>query len=495
MKVPYRPALAIMVLGWMGCLAWAQETGSTNTVTSGNPIVWGADKEGGEPYLFIGPKGELIGFELEIIQALEKQLGRPITFRQYDFASLVPGLHKGDLDIAMNGLEVTAERRDQVLFTRPYYIYRQQLVTRAGETRFSRYEDLKKVGGLRIGTMDGTAAERLLRRDGLEIAGYPAPTEAYRELAVGRIDAVVLDLPMAVAYAKKDPRLSFAGEPFAPGEYAIAVAKSKPELKADLNDALARMLASGQLRAILEKWGLWDNAQEALSREGGLGNDDSAEVWSFSTYLPLLLQGALVTILLTACAFALAVGLGLPLALARVYGPAPVRFLVICHIEFFRGIPVYILLLIVYFGLPEIWSVLNLPPFVAAVIGLGLNYSAYEAEIYRSALQSVPPGQWEAALSLGMDRVTAFRRVIFPQAFKVALPPMTGDLVALFKDTSIASAISLVELNKQYQILAKSSSKFMEIGLMTALIYLILSVPLGMLSRHLEEAWNDDDDE
>lgn len=507
MKVPYRPALAIMVLGWMGCLAWAQETGSTNTVTSGNPIVWGADKEGGEPYLFIGPKGELIGYELEIIQALEKQLGRPITFRQYDFASLVPGLHKGDLDIAMNGLEVTPERREQVLFTRPYYIYRQQLVTRAGETRFSRYEDLKKVGGLRIGTMDGTAAERLLRRYGLEIAGYPAPTEAYRELAVGRIDAVVLDLPMAVAYAKKDPRLSFAGEPFAPGEYAIAIAKTQPELHRQIDTAIGQLVENGQLKAILEKWGLWDEAQEALSREGGLGNEDSAEVWTLANYFPMLLHGTLWTVLLTVCAFALAVSLGLPLALARVYGPTPVRFFVICYIEFFRGIPVMILLYLVYFGIPEaipflkdsigdfaIWDFLKMSPFFAAVIGLGLNYSAYEAEIYRSALQSVPDGQWEAGLSLGMDRVTAFRRVIFPQAFKVALPPMTGDLVALFKDTSIASAISLIELNKQYQILAKSSSKFMEIGIMTALIYLALSVPLGMLSRHLEEAWSEDDE-
>ncbi len=485
--LPQLLALGLFFLGIAAVTAHGQGTQ--------DPIMWGADKEGGGPYLFLGPEGGLIGYELEIIQALEKQLNRKIEFRQYDFASLIPGLSKGDIAIAMNGLEITPERRSQVLFTRPYYIYRQQLVARKDEKRFDSYKASLKVPGLKYGTMESTAAERLLRQDGIDPATYPAPTEAYRELALGRIDAVVLDLPMATFYAKKDPKLTFLSEPFAPGEYAIALAKNHETLRGDLNLAIGNLIASGQLKAILEKWDLWDDAQAGLANEDGMGGlTVQDQSWTLSSYLPMLLKGTAVTIALTLCSFALAVGLGLPLALIRVYGPAPLKFLAICHIEFFRGIPVYILLLLVYFGLPELWSVLNLPPFVAAVIGLGLNYSAYEAEIYRSALQSVPAGQWEAALSLGMDRVKAFRRIILPQAFKVALPPMTGDLVALFKDTSIASAISLVELNKQYQILAKSSNKFMEIGLMTALIYLVLSVPLGWLSRRLEETWGHGDE-
>jgi len=130
---------------------------------------------------------------------------------------------------------------------------------------------------------------------------------------------------------------------------------------------------------------------------------------------------------------------------------------------------------------------LGMTSFQAALLGLGLNYAAYEAEIYRAGIQSIPVGQWEAAASLGMSRPLTFRRIILPQAVRTILPPMTSDFVALFKDTSVASAIALVELTKQYQILSKSSMKYLEVGLVTAALYLIMSVPLGHLSRYLEK--------
>ena len=125
----------------------------------------------------------------------------------------------------------------------------------------------------------------------------------------------------------------------------------------------------------------------------------------------------------------------------------------------------------------------------AAVLGFGLNYAAYEAEIYRAGIGAIPVGQWEAAASLGMSRPLCFRAIILPQAIRIILPPMTNDFIALFKDTSVVSVIAVVELTKQYQILAKSSLKYLEIGLVTALLYLVMSVPLGYLSRSLEARW------
>jgi polar amino acid transport system substrate-binding protein len=167
--------------------------------------------------------------------------------------------------------------------------------------------------------------------------------------------------------------------------------------------------------------------------------------------------------------------------------------LAVAYVEFFRGVPLLLLLFFLYFGLPSVLASIGLAgigewitPFGAAWLGLGLTYAAYEAEIQRSAIQSIPQGQWEAAAALGMTRGLTFRRIILPQAVRIALPPTTSDLVALFKDTSVASAITLLELNKQYQILAKSSLKFVEIGIITAILYLLLSLPLGLASRALE---------
>src|SRR5262249_24767913 len=215
-----------------------------------------------------------------------------------------------------------------------------------------------------------------------------------------------------------------------------------------------------------------------------------------SFYLPLLAHYALITVSLTGVSFALAMLLGMPIALARLYGPWWLRGLAVGYVEFFRGVPVMFLLFFLYFGVPAIaqqygWdaSYFSLTPFVAATVGLGLNYAAYEAEIYRAGLHAIPVRQWEAAASLGMPAPLTFRRIILPQALRSILPPTTGDLVALFKDTSIASAIGLVELNKEYLILSKSSLQYVEIGLATAALYLLMSVPLGYLSRRLEQRW------
>ncbi len=202
-----------------------------------------------------------------------------------------------------------------------------------------------------------------------------------------------------------------------------------------------------------------------------------------------------MTIEISVASMMLAMALGLPIALGRMSRWSPVRALATVYVEFFRGIPVLLLLYFLYYGLPTLGEAyalgvsLKLSAFGAAVLGFGLNYAAYEAEIYRAGIGAVPLGQWEAAASLGMSPGLTFRRIILPQAIRVILPPMTNDFIALFKDTSLVSVIAVVELTKQYQILAKSSLRYLEIGLATAALYLVMSVPLGHLSRWLERRW------
>ena len=213
-----------------------------------------------------------------------------------------------------------------------------------------------------------------------------------------------------------------------------------------------------------------------------------------SFQLEALLSGAGLTVFISVVSMALAIFLGLLLALARLYGPAPLRWLALIYVEFFRGIPVLLLLVFLYYVLPVVgtefglpWS-LKLERLHAAILGFGLNYAAYEAEIYRAGISSVAAGQWEAAASLGMGPVLTFRRIILPQALRVIVPPMTNDFVALFKDTSVASVITVKELNKEYQILVNDPanySHFLEIAAVTAALYLFMSVPLG----HLRAAW------
>jgi polar amino acid transport system substrate-binding protein len=463
------------------------------------PLVWAADAEGGAPYIFkdADHPGQNVGFEVDLAAALAKELGRPIRFKQYEFSSLFSGLERGDFDFAMNGLEITPDRKRKVRFSKPYYLYKLQFVVRAGEQRFTTLQDCIGRADVVIGTLEDTAAERLLDKLGIKKKIYPGQVEPYGDLALGRIDGVLLDLPIALYYAQKNPQLRFAGEPIAPGFYAIAFRPNDEALARQVDAALDRLWQKGTLRRIYEKWGIWNADQDGLWE--GAGNDVAEEAsrsWSFDRYFPLLLQGAGVTILVTVLSMLLAILVGLPIALTRLYGPALLRGLALLYVEFFRGIPVLLLLYFLYYGLPVVaaqlhWGLtLNLDPLQAAVLGLGLNYAAYEAEIYRAGIASLPVGQWEAAASLGMSSWLAFRRIILPQAIRVILPPMTNDFVGLFKDTSIVSIIAVVELSKQYQILSKSSLQYLEIGLATATLYLAMSVPLGHLSRYLEKRWS-----
>ena len=492
---PFRDPLLILVPAGMvltvvlsaGSAAWADD----------RPLRWAADAEGGAPYIFYNPQdpGRVVGFEVDLAAALQRHLGRPIQWVQYDYVGLVGGLRRGDFDFAMNGLEVTPDRARALRLSRPYYVYTLQTVVRADERRFATLDELQALNG-RVGTLEETAAQRFLEEMGFRPTLYGNQTEPYLDLEIGRLDAVVMDLPIAVYFARPNPRLRFLGEPFGQGFYAIAFRKEDETLAAQVDRALADLAGSGELRRIYEKWGLWNASQEALESWDAVNvTAEAARNWTPSRYLPLLLHGAGVTILLTLTSMAAAIILGLPIALLRLYGPRPLGWAATAYIEFFRGIPVLLLLFFIYYGLPSLaeqWALpisLRFSPFQAAVLGFGLNYAAYEAEIYRSGIASVAPGQWEAAASLGMSRATTFRRIIFPQAVRVILPPMTNDFIALFKDTSIVSIVAVVELTKQYQILAKSSLKYLEIGAATAVLYLVMSVPLGSLARHLERRW------
>ena len=486
------------VVGWLAGTDSGGAPAAEPSAAGLPPLRWAADAEGGAPYIFKDPDNleRNIGFEVDLAEALAEDLGREIDFVQYQFGSLVPGLQRRDFDFAMNGVEITPDRARVVRFSHPYYVYTLQLVVRAGESRFETLEQCRAIGGT-VGTLEDTAAERLL--DELEIRKriYDNQVEPYSDLEYGRLDAVLLDLPIAMYYARQNPKLKFVGSPLARGYYAIAFRPEDETLADQVDVALQRIAGSGRLQQIYEQWGLWDDEQlmlfEAERADEILRQAEGR--WTLAEYLPLLLRGAWVTIQLAVLSMSLAVLLGLPIALMRLSGLWLLRTIATVYVEFFRGIPVLLLLFFLYYGLPAVGarigleSWLSLSAFLAAILGFGLNYAAYESEIYRAGIGSIPVGQWEAAASLGMSRRLTFRRIILPQAIRVILPPMTNDFIALFKDTSLVSVIAVVELTKQYQILAKSSLRYLEIGLATALLYLVMSVPLGHLARYLEKRW------
>ena len=180
--------------------------------------------------------------------------------------------------------------------------------------------------------------------------------------------------------------------------------------------------------------------------------------------------------------------IGMVVALGRVYGPGLVRFPLGLYVEFLRGTPLLLQLYFVFYLLPQLIPGFNLSPIQAGILGLAINYSAYEAENYRAGLLAIPRGQMEAALALGMNPLTALRVVIVPQAVRVVIPPVTNDFIALFKDTSVCSVILITELTRKYNELYNFNRDYIiHLAFITAGLYLIMSYPLAIVARILEK--------
>jgi polar amino acid transport system substrate-binding protein len=264
------------------------------------------------------------------------------------------------------------------------------------------------------------------------------------------------------------------------------VRRSDTALKEKLDAAIVEGLRDGALKKIYERYDLWDADQEGLL--------EAAKNWPppgtgprppLSWFAGQLGKAAWTTIKLALTAMPLAMMLGLVIAVARLYGPRWATWPLTVYVEVIRGTPVLLQLAVIYYGLPYLG--IRLEAFWAGVLGLALNYAAYEAENYRAGLLAVPHGQIEAALALGMSRWVALRRVIVPQAVRTVVPPVTNDFISLFKDTSVCSVFAVTELTARYRNLAVNNpTLIIELGAMTAILYLAMSYPLSLVARRLE---------
>ncbi|AOK64044.1 amino acid ABC transporter permease [Burkholderia ubonensis] len=193
-------------------------------------------------------------------------------------------------------------------------------------------------------------------------------------------------------------------------------------------------------------------------------------------FLPILLKGAIVTIEITACAFVLSSVLGLVLALLKVSRNPLVSTAGSTIVNVIRGLPIIVQLFYMYFVLPDLG--VQLSAFQAGVLGLGIAYSAYQAENFRAGIEAIDRGQIEAAHAIGMRGAMIMRRVVLPQAFRIALPPYGNTLVMLLKDSSVASTITVAEITRAGQLIASSTFQNMSVYTLVALLYLALGLPL-----------------
>jgi polar amino acid transport system substrate-binding protein len=465
---------------------------------------WAGDPEGGAPFVEADPArpDQVVGFDVEIAELIAHGLSRRPTFVNITFTSIDQSIERGDADIGLSGIEDTPARRATMAPTVPYYKFREVLSVRDADA--SRYRTLADLRGRRVGTLGGTIAYEILLRGerdfDIRAVSYDDDVHPYTDLVIGRVDAVLLDHVLAERRRLTTPGFTVQPESIAAGHYVGVLAARNASLRDSVNEILRSAMRDGTLERIFRKWRVWNDDQAALFADV-LANRPVAPVIGFDItesvarvskweaarrYLPALFRAAAITIVLSCLSMALAIVLGVLIASGRVYGRKITRSLLIGYVEIIRGTPILLQLFILYYGIVEI---IRLPAFVAALLGLALNYAAYESEIYRGALEAVPAGQLDAARILGLNELQVVTLVRAPQAFRLALAPMTNDFVALLKDSSLVSVLTVLELTKQTQIFATNIGSWVVPGVLCATLYMAMSLPLAALARRLEQQW------
>jgi polar amino acid transport system substrate-binding protein len=486
-----RALLFALALILVGC-----QQSPAPTATHAAELRWGGDAEGGAPFVEADPSdpSKVRGFDVEIAGMMAEGIGRRAKFVQVAWASIEQSVERGDFDVGMSGLEDRPELRARHSVSIPYYEFREVIAVRPADS--ARYKTIADLAGKRVGTLGATEAYQILidesAKTHLTPISYDDDVHPYADLVAGRLDAVLLDNIIAERSLRRSGGFVIQAKPVAIGHYVAVFAKKNSALRDSANVVLVAKMRDGSLEKLFRKWNVWDDNEAAYfarttTDSATIAAPKSAVDRSIASYVPSLVRAAGITLVLSFLAMSLAVSAGIMIAAGRIYGPGVVRVALTTYVEIVRGTPVLLQLFVLYYGLS---SVVRLPAFAAAVLGLGLNYAAYESEIYRGALQAIAKSQLEAARTLGLSEFQILRLVRGPQALRLAVAPMTNDFVALLKDSSLVSVITVVELTKQTAIYATNIGSWVVPGMLCAAVYLVFSLPLARFARHLEQRWN-----
>lgn len=434
------------------------------------------------PFSYHDPSGQLVGYDVDVARAVADKIGVRVEFVETPWDAIFAALEADRFDVVANEVTINAERQAKYDLSEPYSIGEGVIVTRADDDSITSLDDLK--GKVTAQSVTSNWAQ-VARDAGARVESVDGFAQAITLLNQGRVDATVNDSIAVYAYLAEtgDTSVKIAAETGERSEQGFAARKDSGMLP-ELNRALDELRADGTLAEISQRY-LKANAS---------GAPESAQAprstWQLilDNLWPLARAALTMTIPLTVISFAIGLVIALGVALARLSPNVVLSNVARFYISVIRGTPLLVQLFIVFFALPEFG--VRFEPFPAAVIAFSLNVGGYAAEIIRSAILSIPKGQWEAAETIGMNYATSLRRIVLPQAARVAVPPLSNTLISLVKDTSLASTILVTELLRQAQIVAAPTFEFFALYGTAAVYYwvicLVLSFGQGRLEHRLE---------
>ncbi|HEM3691781.1 TPA: ABC transporter substrate-binding protein/permease [Streptococcus suis] len=441
------------------------------------------------PFEYQDESGKYVGIDMELIKAIAEQQGFTITIQNPGFDAALNAVQAGQADAVIAGMSITDARKEIFDFSDAYYSSNILLAVKNGSD-IASYEDLK---GKTVGAKNGTASYTFLESNkdkyGYTLKAFDEASGMYDSLNSGSIDAL-MDDEAVLLYAIQQGR-DFAtpipGEKS--GEYGFAVKKgANPELIEMFNNGLASLVESGKYDEILNKY--FNSTEETSATTSTV--DETTIIGLLKNNYGQLLSGLGITVGLALLSFAIAIIIGVIFGMFAVSPVKSLRVIASVFVDVVRGIPLMIVAAFIFWGIPNLIESVTgqqspINDFVAGTIALSLNSGAYIAEIVRGGIQAVPVGQMEASRSLGISYGTTMRKIILPQAGKIMLPNFINQFVITLKDTTIISAIGLVELFQAGKIIIARNYQSFRMYAILAIIYLVVITLLTRLARKLEK--------
>ena len=442
------------------------------------------------PFVFQDSNNKYTGIDMDLIKAIAKDQGFTIEITNPGFDAALNAVQSGQADGMIAGMSVTDARKETFDFSEPYYTANAILAIKETST-ITSYKDLK---GKTVGVKNGTASQTFLTKSqskyDYKIKTFADASSMYDSLNSGSVDAVMDDEPVVKYSISQGQKLKTPIKVTPIGDTAFAVKKgSNPELIQMFNNGLANIKKNGQYQKILDKY-----LKKSSSNTSSSGSTvDETTIWGLlQNNYKQLLSGLGITLALALLSFAIAMVIGIIFGMFSVSPVKALRIISEVFVDVIRGIPLMILAAFIFWGIPNLIESMTghqnpINDFVAGTIALSLNAGAYIAEIVRGGIQAVPAGQMEASRSLGISYSKTMRKIILPQATKIMLPNFVNQFVIALKDTTIVSAIGLVELFQTGKIIIARNYQSFKMYAILAVFYLIIITLLTRLAKRLEK--------
>jgi His/Glu/Gln/Arg/opine family amino acid ABC transporter permease subunit len=475
---------AFALLGLVGGPAAAAPTAKA---ADGDRVVRVGTEGTYPPFTYKDPRTQkLTGYDIEVMEAVARKAGWQLTFVQSTFDAVFPALDSKRIDVIANQVTINPEREASYLFSTPYTYSRGVIVTAAGTKDITSLSDLK---GKTTAQSETSNWAQVARDAGAKVQSVEGFAQAAELLTQGRVDAIVNDNIAVLDYlastgSKKIKVVGNAGDEIS--RQALTFRKSDTALRDEANVALKKLADDGTLAKISKKYFDADVSVENPGKVKVKGSDTGRSTWEVvkDAAWPMLRGVIKGTIPLTVISFSSGLLIALAAALARMSANPLLRIPARVYISIIRGTPLLVQLFIIFYGLPQMG--VKFPGFLAACLALSLNVGGYAAEIIRGSILSVPRGQYEAATTIGMSYAQSMRRIVLPQALRIAVPPLSNTLLSLVKDTSLVAVVLVTELFREAQNAASVSGKFLVLYAVAAFYYWVICLLLSMGQQRLE---------